>query len=242
MKPKTKNETMMTAAAGAAPQTKRYDEAFKQAAVANWIKTGQSGTQIAAELGISYPSLKEWKRRYYGDATPERDDLAAENRALKAELARVREQRDILKKNGGHLQRTVEARYEAIESMKTEHSLSQLCAAFAVKRSGYHAWVKAGASQRERTDHVLRKKIHTVHARHRGRYGAPRIQQELAAQGDRHGCKRIARLMRSEGLQGLCPGGLCPAPRKAITTSPSLRIGWPKCQRPRGRTRRGSRI
>jgi transposase len=101
MKPKTKNETTLTAAAGAAPQTKRYDEAFKQAAVANWIKTGQSGTQIAAELGISYPSLKEWKRRYYGDATPERDDLAAENRALKAELARVREQRDILKKTVG---------------------------------------------------------------------------------------------------------------------------------------------
>ena len=101
MKPKTKNETTMTAASGAAPQTKRYDEAFKQAAVANWIKTGQSGTQIAAELGISYPSLKEWKRRYYGDATPERDDLAAENRALKAELARVREQRDILKKTVG---------------------------------------------------------------------------------------------------------------------------------------------
>jgi len=29
---------------------------------------------------------------------PQRSDLAAENRALKAELARVREQRDILKK------------------------------------------------------------------------------------------------------------------------------------------------
>ena len=100
MKPK-KNEASMTAAPGAVPQTKRYDEAFKQAAVANWIKTGQSGTKIAAELGISYPSLKEWKRRYYGDATPERADLAAENRALKAELARVREQRDILKKTVG---------------------------------------------------------------------------------------------------------------------------------------------
>ncbi len=47
-----------------APQTKRYDAAFKQAAVAHWIKTGQSGTRSAAELGISYPSLKEWKRRY----------------------------------------------------------------------------------------------------------------------------------------------------------------------------------
>ena len=97
----TKAERTEPLTTAAAPQTKRYDEAFKQAAVANWIKTGQPGTQIAAELGISYPSLKEWKRRYYGDATPQRDDLAAENRALKSELARVREQRDILKKTLG---------------------------------------------------------------------------------------------------------------------------------------------
>jgi len=101
MKQKIKTEGTNAASLSAAPQTKRYDEAFKQAAVANWIKTGQSGTKIAAELGISYPSLKEWKRRYYGEATPERADLAAENRALKAELARVREQRDILKKTLG---------------------------------------------------------------------------------------------------------------------------------------------
>ena len=84
-----------------APQTKRYDEAFKRQAVENWIKTGQPGTQIAAELGVSYPSLKDWKRRYWGNATPERADLETENRALRAELARVREQRDILKKTVG---------------------------------------------------------------------------------------------------------------------------------------------
>ena len=101
MKQKTKTEKTAAVTFGAAPQTKRYDAAFKQAAVANWIKTGQSGTQIAAELGISYPSLKEWKRRYHGDAMPQRDDLAAENRALKSELSRVREQRDILKKTLG---------------------------------------------------------------------------------------------------------------------------------------------
>ena len=90
-----------TDTAPVAPQTKRYDEAFKRQAVENWIKTGQPGTQIAAELGVSYPSLKDWKRRYWGDATPERADLESENRALKAELARVREQRDILKKTVG---------------------------------------------------------------------------------------------------------------------------------------------
>jgi len=90
-----------TAIAPVAPQTKRYDEVFKRQAVENWIKTGQPGTPIAAELGVSYPSLKDWKRRYWGDATPERADLETENRALKAELARVREQRDILKKTVG---------------------------------------------------------------------------------------------------------------------------------------------
>jgi transposase len=97
-KPTEKTEEVTTPPA---PQTRRYAEEFKRQAVENWIKTGQPGTQIAEELGISYPSLKEWKRRYYGDATPQRDDLAAENRALRAELARVREQRDILKKTVG---------------------------------------------------------------------------------------------------------------------------------------------
>lgn len=96
-------ETPEPASPAAGPQTKRYDETFKRQAVENWIRSGRSGTQIARELGVSYPSLKEWKRRYWGDATPQRADLEAENRALRAELARVREQRDILKKSLGIL-------------------------------------------------------------------------------------------------------------------------------------------
>jgi putative transposase len=88
--------------------------------------------------------------------------------------------------------------------MKNDHSLAQLCAAFDVKRAGYHAWEKDGASPREQADAALRTKIRAVHAAHQGRYGAPRLQKELASQGHRHGCKRIARLMREEGLQGLC--------------------------------------
>src|ERR1035441_2500609 len=83
--------TELAVAAPAAPQSKRSDAAFKQAAVENWLKSRKPGTQIAAELGISYPSLKEWKRSYNGSAMPEHGDLAAENRTLRAELARVRE-------------------------------------------------------------------------------------------------------------------------------------------------------
>jgi transposase len=96
-------ETVISQRPPPAPQAKRYDEAFKRQAAEQWIRSGKSGRQIAQELGVSYPCLKEWKRRYHGDATPGRADLEAEVRVLRSELARVREQRDILKKTLGIL-------------------------------------------------------------------------------------------------------------------------------------------
>lgn len=98
---KTKNEKSGAATAVVAP--KRYDDAFKRQAVEHWLRSGRSGTQIAQELGMSYPSLKEWKRRYGGEAAPQRADLETENRARRSEWARVREPRDILKKTLGIL-------------------------------------------------------------------------------------------------------------------------------------------
>ena len=82
---------------------KKYDEAFKRQAVENWLRSDRPGTQIAKELGISYPSLKDWRRRYSGEVAPTDAELEVEVRSLRAELARVREQRDILKKTLGIL-------------------------------------------------------------------------------------------------------------------------------------------
>jgi hypothetical protein len=48
-------EPKNTTAATPVPQAKRYDDAFKRQAVELWIKTGKPGTQIARELGVSYP-------------------------------------------------------------------------------------------------------------------------------------------------------------------------------------------
>ena len=98
---KTNNEKPETRPATQEPRSKRYEQTFKKQAVENWLQSGKPGTQIARELGVSYPTLKQWKRCYWGDAMPARPDLESENRALRAELARVREQRDILKKTLG---------------------------------------------------------------------------------------------------------------------------------------------
>jgi transposase InsO family protein len=94
--------------------------------------------------------------------------------------------------------------------MKTEHTIAQLCATLEVSASGYFAWVKAPASQREQQDAELLPHIRAIHAQHKGRYGAPRIQDALAKQGRHHGTKRVARLMKQAGWRGLCPKGFVP--------------------------------
>jgi len=95
--------TPPSAVAGVPRTAKRYDDAFKRQAVEHWLRADLPGTQIARELGVSDPTLNEWKRRYHGSATPLAAAPAAQIRALQAELVRVREQRDILKKTLGIL-------------------------------------------------------------------------------------------------------------------------------------------
>jgi putative transposase len=115
--------------------------------------------------------------------------------------------------------------------MKTDHSLAALCAALDVTRAAYHAWVQRPPSARAQTDADLQTQIRAIHAAHRGRYGAPRIHAELRARGQRHGRKRIARLLRHAGLRGLCSRRFVPrttnsrhahpiAPNQLATHSP----------------------
>lgn len=101
-------------------------------------------------------------------------------------------------------------RYQTIEAMSAQHDLTALCAAFGVTRSGYHAWLAAGPSARAQADAALLPHLQALYARHKGRYGAPRLQDALAKAGQRHGTKRIARLMRQAGLRGLAPKRFVP--------------------------------
>jgi putative transposase len=71
-----------------------------------------------------------------------------------------------------------------------------------VSKAGYHAWLRRPPSSHAVADAALLKRVRTVHATSRQTYGAPRVHAELRAQGERHGRKRIARLMRQAGLVG----------------------------------------
>ena len=83
-----------------------FDEAFKRRAVA-LIESGRAVAQLSRELEVSPFSLYEWKRKYGQTVTaPVPSDVAElqeENRALKAEVERLRQREEILKKTLGIL-------------------------------------------------------------------------------------------------------------------------------------------
>jgi transposase len=77
----------------------KFSDDFKQDAVHQITVRGYPVSEVSQRLGVSTHSLYSWVKKYSKteDATAS-DDHAAENRRLKRELARVTEERDILKK------------------------------------------------------------------------------------------------------------------------------------------------
>lgn len=90
-----------------------------------------------------------------------------------------------------------------MNAYQARYPVTVMARVFKVSVSGFYAWKRRPASQRSCDDERLRVRIRTIHRRSRGGYGAPRIHAELVAAGVAVSRKRIARLMRLEGLQGV---------------------------------------
>jgi putative transposase len=78
-----------------------------------------------------------------------------------------------------------------------------LCRLLKVSRSGFYAWAARAPSKRAIADGVLTEQIKSFHEASRRTYGSPRIFDDLKEAGVQVGRKRVARLMRNEGLQGV---------------------------------------
>ncbi len=76
-----------------------------------------------------------------------------------------------------------------------------MCRVLGISRAGFYASGKRAASARAKRDEELCIQIRAVHQQSRRTYGSPRVHAELHAQGERCGRKRVARLMRQEGLR-----------------------------------------
>jgi len=84
-------------------------------------------------------------------------------------------------------------------------SVAVACRVLNVSRSGYYDWQVRPPSARAVADAELTATIVAVHQMSRCTYGAPRVHAELRlGLGLACGRKRVARLMRSAGLAGVC--------------------------------------
>jgi len=87
---------------------KRYTEEFKIAAVKQVAERGHPASEAAARLGVSIPSRYTCTKRYCVPEVEHKavDSQAEEMRRLKAELKRVTEEHDILKKAAAYFAKT----------------------------------------------------------------------------------------------------------------------------------------
>jgi putative transposase len=75
-----------------------------------------------------------------------------------------------------------------------------MCQVLGVSKGGFYAWLKRPPSAREQEDGHLTQRIVDIYHQHQGRYGSPRIHQQLHDEGIQVGRKRVIRLMKQAQL------------------------------------------
>src|SRR5690348_17981230 len=94
-----------------------------------------------------------------------------------------------------------------------------------VSRSAYYAWRSDHVSARASRDDELAPLIRSIFWLHRRRYGTRRIVSELADQGQRLSRRRVAKLLKNQGLRAIQPKSFVPRTtesRHGLGYSPNL--------------------
>ena len=92
-------------------------------------------------------------------------------------------------------------KYAFIYDQLGDYPVGVCCRVLEVSRSGYYDWLRRPQSPRDARRQELAARIQAVHADTRGRYGSPRIYQELRADGVAVCQNTVARVMRDQGLR-----------------------------------------
>lgn len=93
-------------------------------------------------------------------------------------------------------------RFKFIDAEKARYPLTILCRVMQVSRWGYDRWWQRKSSAHAQRDKALLVKIRTFHDASHKRYGSPRIFKDLRANQEAVSKKRVARLMRDNGIVG----------------------------------------
>jgi transposase InsO family protein len=96
-------------------------------------------------------------------------------------------------------------RFQFVADHQQRYGVKRLCQVIGVARSSFYYWRSTAAERaaRDAADRTLAGQIKAIHTAFDGTYGAPRITAELRENGPPVNRKRVARVMRRFGVQGL---------------------------------------
>ena len=99
---------------------------------------------------------------------------------------------------------------ESISGAAEIDSIAAACDALGVCRSAYYAWLHGKPTPRERQTEELTETIRAIFWRHKRRYGARRIAEELADSGIVCSPRRVAKVLQTQGLRAIQPRSFVP--------------------------------
>ncbi len=194
--------------------TNKFSDDFKRDAVAQITERGYPVAEISKRLGVSTHSLYAWKKKISRSPDPVEGNRAAEIRRLKQELARVTEERDILKKETAYFAKDAPLEdanivCRAMSEVRIRCRASTRCfrcercaaACASIHPSGFYAWLKNPLSKRARED-VRQTELLSQAWKESGKvYGYRKLHDDLLDQDETCCLNRVARLTRLAGIK-----------------------------------------
>ncbi len=113
----------------------------------------------------------------------------------------------------------------------SDQATAAVCDVLGVSRSAYYAWRSGEPSPREQRNAELTPLVRAMFWKHRRRYGTRRIVSELADLGEACSTRRVARILKNQGLRAIQPKSFVPKTtdsRHGLGYSPNLLLEMPE--------------
>jgi putative transposase len=118
-----------------------FSEEFKRDAMRQITERGYPVAEVSQRLGVSPHSLYEWTKKFSLASGNQGNDQSEEIRQLKKELARVTEERDILKKSDRVFRQGCKVKCAFVAQHQQRFSVRMMCRLFRIHPSGFYAWL-----------------------------------------------------------------------------------------------------
>ncbi|EBP0117745.1 IS3 family transposase [Salmonella enterica] len=182
---------------------KQHTPEFRQEALKLAERIGVAAA--ARELSLYESQLYNWRSKQQNQrSSSEREqDMSSEIARLKRQLAERDEELAILQKGRDILREAPEIKYVFIEKHQAEFSIKAMCRVLQVARSGWYVWHQRRhqTNRRQQFRLVYDNAVREAFSDAKQRYGAPRLTDELRAQGRVYNIKTVAASLRRQGLR-----------------------------------------